>query len=98
MNKITLNWKKQREYFITLDNDTILNFIAPYVQKFKKKYNNLFLILKQNNLGCKTVTLPDNIKWCGGKIPILSKLPNAIDLITLYYCNKYYYAIFSPDM
>lgn len=100
MAKIILNWKKSPDYFINLDNNTTLEFISPYVQKTKFKYNNVFVFLQQDDVGNRKVTFPDNVKWLGKEIPVLSKFPKAIDVISLYYYkpDKSYYAMFSLDM
>lgn len=98
MNKTMVNWKKYYTYFAILDNDTMFKFIPPYIQKFKRKWYNVFLILRQDDIGNRKVNLPDNIKWIGNKVPTLSKFSNAVDIITLYYHNKDYYAIATLDM
>lgn len=43
------------------------------------------LIIEQDNVGGRTVTWPNNVKWPGGVAPTLTTIPQNVDLISLVY-------------
>ena len=92
---LTLNWKKRSTYNIILTQDTKLKFIAPYVQKKKGKPNNLILNIEQDEFGGHILFLQGDIVWSENKLPEFTFGTGWVDVVTLYYLNKKYYAIAS---
>ena len=54
-------------------------------------------IIIQDDSGSQTITTWPTIKWAGGVAPTLSTALNAIDIVTLLYCNGVYYGDISTD-
>lgn len=93
MKTIKIDWKKHCKWYVTLKDDTTFKFVPPYVQKKKRKWYNVFLFIQQDIVGNRKIILPDNVKWIGNIVPTFSLSPNTVDVITMYYCNKMYYAM-----
>lgn len=80
----SVNWSNGVFQKLTLTNSCVLTFTNPIVDMLQIK-------LVQDGAGNRTVTFPINCLWEGGNPPILSVIPNSIDIITFYYDGTNYF-------
>jgi hypothetical protein len=83
---LTIRWDEATRHSVLLTSDRRLVFATPPGE------GSYLLRLTQDTVGGRTVTWPKNIKWVGGRAPALSTKPGAIDLVSLYYDRKDYFA------
>lgn len=80
----TIDWSNGVIQKLTLTASCVLTFTNPSLGRLQIK-------LIQDGTGNRTVTFPINCLWEGGNPPILSIMPNSVDIITFYYDGTNYF-------
>ena len=82
----TINWQNGNKFKFTFgaQNETF-TFTAP------SKPCSLQLILVQDSVGGRTITLPSTVKYPSGTAPTLSTSANAIDILSFLYDGNSYF-------
>lgn len=67
-------------FSLTLSGDSTLVF----ANQEDLECDNLIIVLQQNEVGNFNVTWPENVKWTNGVIPVITKTPNAVDVLVFF--------------